>query len=261
MEQFYVLQELLRPLVRYCLRSSLRISDTLEALKHVFIEEAKLELKRRGEKVSASRLNVMTGIHRRDVNRIADGGEDTIKPSQSLASRVLGRWEQDVRFQTKAGTPRQLTYIGEKSEFEKLVKSVSKEIGPKAILNELKRIGCVTESGSKLKVINASASRDTDPSEGLKLLSRDLNTYATLVEENLYLIRKDRNHHYRTEFDDIYADDIPKVRKWLFEEGAKFHQKIRTFLAKHDREITPKKRKKEAKKKVVFLSASWTDMP
>ena len=259
MEQFFVLRELLRPLVRYCLRSSIRISDALEALKHVFLEEAQLELERRGDKATTSRLNVMTGIHRRDVTRIVEGGVEIVKPSQSLATRVLGKWEQEKRYQTKAGKPRQLTFEGEGSEFEKLVRSVSKEIGPKAILAELERIGSVERRAGKLKLTSTTVNRHKDPAEGLKILSRDINTYATLVEENIYQKRKDRNHHNRTEFDDIYVSDVPKVREWLFKEGAKFHTKVRNFIAKHDKEINPKSKDAEAGQRVIFLSASWTD--
>ena len=74
---------------------------------------------------------------------------------------------------------------------------------------------------------------------GYNLLSADLNSLARTVDENLSAPEEQKNLHARTEFDNIYYKDLPTIRKWLLEEGTRFHDKARSFLAQYDQDIVP----------------------
>ena len=226
-------------------------------MRETFVELAAEEAKRAGQKVTVSRLHVMTGLNRREVTRIHREGEPmAAKPN--VASRVLANWGFNKEFLTAAGKPRVLTYTGDESEFHKLVATVSKEVSPKNILLELERIGAIEKTKRGVKLVHTIEFVQNRPLDAYGVLARDIELVSQVVEENVFWGRKTRNHHSRTEFDNIYQDDLPKIREWLFEQGAEFHKKVRTYLASYDKDIDANP-EKEGGASVAIGSFSWTD--
>ncbi|MCB0335374.1 MAG: hypothetical protein KDD62_03690, partial [Bdellovibrionales bacterium] len=64
-----ILARLLRPALKLCLRHSMKLTELLELIKRELVEIATEQLEHDGEKVSGSRIAVMTGVHRKDVAR------------------------------------------------------------------------------------------------------------------------------------------------------------------------------------------------
>lgn len=91
------LSVLLRPLVSFAVRHSIKIQDCLEALKEEYIRQATADLSRRGEPVSVSKLSVMTGLHRRDVDRLKEQSAPR-KFGSDLLSKIIGQWQYDKRY-------------------------------------------------------------------------------------------------------------------------------------------------------------------
>lgn len=83
----------------------------------------------------------MTGIHRKDVDRLILG-ERKVDPATDVFTRVFGQWQNDKRF-SKNGRPKALDLGGEAVYFAKLVQSVSKEHNPYTVLFELERLGFI----------------------------------------------------------------------------------------------------------------------
>ncbi len=54
------LSSAMRAVVRYALRKGLRVQDVIDFAKDSFVELAAEELRQQGEKVTVSRLNVIT---------------------------------------------------------------------------------------------------------------------------------------------------------------------------------------------------------
>ena len=104
-----LLQSLLAPAIRLCLRRSIMFYDFVEIAKRAFVEIAEEELQRNQTKVNASRVNLLTGIYRHDIARIARTREAPLPQRQSLLATVIGHWEQSAKFKTKRGQPRVLT--------------------------------------------------------------------------------------------------------------------------------------------------------
>lgn len=247
---------MLKPILRFCLRNSIRAREILEAVRGALIELSLEELEKKGEKATLSRISVMTGLNRRDVTRILRQGVK-IDNQSNLVTRVLGQWEQDLRFASPAHKPKVLSYKGDKSEFKKLVKSISKDINPATMLYELKRMGAVEESKEGIRLVKSVNYFQQSPEKGLGLLSRDMNTFVEAVEENLFQTQETRNLHLRTEYDNIFKSDLPVIRKWLFETGAHFHKQARDFLSQFDKDINPTP-DKDGGAKVVLGAFSWT---
>ena len=137
-----VIPGLLRPVVRFCLNHSVKLGDVIDQLKVTFVRMATEELERRGESVSASRLSVLTGVHRKDISMILNDSAGR-RESKSVISKVLGAWQGQKRFLDKNARPRVLTVEGKESEFSDLVRKVSVDLNPYTVLFELERIGAV----------------------------------------------------------------------------------------------------------------------
>ncbi len=235
-----VLPHVLRPIVRFCLRYAIHLGVVVDALKEEFVTIAKEELARRGDEESASKLSVMTGVHRKDVSQIVSGSskrEDSVK-SLSLYARIIGAWQQKDRFRGKNKRPRTLMYEGVRSEFGELVRSISSDLNPYTVLNELERIGAVEKTERGVRLLSRAYSPRNDATAGFSLLERDMNDLMLAVEGNVLGNGKSLHHHGQTEYDNIPAEACAKVQSWLMREGSALHERARIFLSQFDRDLS-----------------------
>lgn len=139
----------LQPLVRLLVRHGVTYPAFAAALKRVFLDAAKDELQARGMARTDSALSLLSGVHRRDVRTLERAeappaarsrGQRTGAPL-SLVGEVAARWVSDKRWLDGRSRPRAL----ERVEFDRLVESVSRDVRPRAILDELLRLGAVSE--------------------------------------------------------------------------------------------------------------------
>lgn len=231
---------MLRPVLRLCLRHSLKLNDLIEIVKIVYVQVAKEDLQKRSEDVSVSRLSVMTGVHRKDVTRIYRNNDFRTR-AESLVSKILGAWQQNPHFLTKSGKPRTISVEGSNSEFTQLVRSVSADLNPYTVLYEMERAGLVKRTARGLNMVSGSHISSENLEEGVMLLAEDLNDLVSGVEENVFERKEVPNLHLKTEYDKIDPRALPKIREWLIEQGEVFHRKARKFLAEFDGDLNPKR--------------------
>lgn len=129
------------PLAQLLLRNGVSYGAFADALKPVFVTAARQELERGGMAVTQSSLSVLSGVHRKDVRHLADAAE---APSAGvpLASQVATRWLSESAYRLK-GKPRRLPRTGPAPSFEALARSVSTDVHPRTVLDELVRLGAV----------------------------------------------------------------------------------------------------------------------
>ena len=92
-----------------------------------------------------SAVSLLSGVHRRDVRELTRGQAAAAVPAQSgplgMAAQVVARWMHDPSFQTTDGHTRVLPRGGEGASFDALVAGVSRDVRPRAVLDELLRLG------------------------------------------------------------------------------------------------------------------------
>jgi hypothetical protein len=252
------LAKLISPLVRICLRHSLKYQDFIEVLKRTFVEIAEEELKRQAIDANISKISAITGIQRREVSLIYNSKELKVEPS-SVLTRVISQWRNDPRFSLASGKPRVLAIGSKQSEFSDLVQSVSKDLNPYTILFELKRLSYVEKTEKGLKLIARFHSTVKNPEESLKGLSRDMRDLLEAVEENIFSGEGIRNLHLRTEYDGIPDENIEEIKKWLLSEGTLFHEKVSAYLSQFDQDFNPSVNKSN-RNRVVLGSFSWSEL-
>lgn len=254
-----VLESMLYPIARFCLRMRLGFPEVVEVLRRMMIKSAVQTLTQRKERITVSRIAVMTGLDRRDVKRIyIDHQIPDIAPP--LPSRTLALWETSEKYCNREGKPRPLSFVDGEGEFADLVAEISTDVGAKSVLLELVRCKAVEFSGNKVRLKTAVQFKNADPERGFALLARGMETFGRAVEENVFQPQEPRNLHVHTEYDNVFAEDILAVRKWLLREGAKLHTRARKFLASRDKDLRPDS-KKAGGARVVLVTASLTELP
>jgi hypothetical protein len=247
---------IIRPVVLFAVRHGIKYQDFLEIGKSVFVEIAEEEIIKQGEKITTSKISAISGLRRPEIKKISEGHENL--QAASVISRVVAQWEQDPLFKTRAGKPKVLSYGEDGAEFNNLVGRVSTDLHPASILFELQRLDLaeITSRGISLK--SRHHVKIEDLVTGFRLLSEDIHDLISSVEHNMLADSEVKNLHAKTVYDNIYHEDLHTIKQWLLSEGAKFHHKLRNYLAKFDKDINLQKGKTPGAR-VTFCTFATTE--
>lgn len=140
--------QIMRPLARLLISNGLKFGQAEEALKHAFVEAGRRALQRAGTTPNVSRISVSTGIHRKDVKRLLDAGDErgeaALSHGRSFASELYTRWTADPAFRRRGRVLDLPMRAPEgRPSFETLARGVSTDVHPRALLEELRRLGLV----------------------------------------------------------------------------------------------------------------------
>src|SRR5690606_22515819 len=108
-------RQLLRPLVRILLRNGISWAEYAETAKMVFVEVAAKDFGLDGQRQSASRIAILTGLTREEVERVTADLSQRGQPSHAnlnRVGRVLAGWHQDPDFTGPYGLPLELDVEG-----------------------------------------------------------------------------------------------------------------------------------------------------
>ena len=250
-------RRMLRPAVRLCLPHSRYLGDLIELLKAVFVEVAEEELKRGGDQASASRLSAMTGVHRKDIARLQKS-QPPARYAEHVIGKIMVQWQHDQRFTTTRGAPRELTVEGKDSEFARLVAVVNGlNLSAYAVLFEMERSGIVARRHGKVALRHSNYVPSDDLRAGLQMWSTDVEDLGDAVTENLRGQQGVPNLHLKTQFDNLSRRSLPTIRRWFLNEGSKFHERVRRFLAAHDLDLNPELRGQEGGGRALLGTFSY----
>jgi len=230
---------LLIPVARLCFRYGISLQECLAALKTALLTVAREELDPKNETATASRLSIMSGVHRKDAARFLKGASsqrETIAP----AIKVLGAWNTKRKYLDRDGKPRALSAGSEESDFSRLVREVFLDVHPHTVLKELERLRLVEVSSNEVTAKNSSFVSSVADETTANLISRDVNELLLSAAENIETVGRRPNHHTTTRFDNIPEEHLVELREWVIKEAGLFHLKVRTHIAKYDRDVSDK---------------------
>ncbi len=144
------LERLLEPLVRVAMGFGVTFPLFLRVLKRIYIHAATAESRDSGVPATISSISVMTGLQRKDIGQIKEQIDRKLGPpaNVSLGARLIGIWSGAKTFTDEAGRPLPLPrFAGTHPTFEDLVRSVSSDVRPRAVLDEWLRLGVVEVDG------------------------------------------------------------------------------------------------------------------
>ncbi len=149
----HAFRKVLRPLVKILIRAGVRYDEFAEVIKGVFIESAIRDGLGRAGPLTRSRVALVTGITRGDVDRFVDNESLLAAPPPTHATtltEVLHLWNTDPRYLGPFGVPLEIDFDSTPDRcFVDLVERVDAKANAGVILEELRRSGVVTASGER----------------------------------------------------------------------------------------------------------------
>jgi Family of unknown function (DUF6502) len=141
---------MLEPLAGLLLSRGVRYARAEDLFKLAFVRASARAFAAQGKLPSISTLSVATGLRRREVQRLLDTEPlNASAPKMSLAAQVRARWTSDPHYLDAQGQPCRLPRMAPKGQpsFASLAATISKDVHPRPLLDELVRIGAAQEDG------------------------------------------------------------------------------------------------------------------
>jgi hypothetical protein len=184
---------LLEPLLPLLLREGVTYPRLSIELKRALLEVAPAVLLDSSIRLNDSSVSTLTGIHRKDVREWRSAGRP--RPQARTFGAVMTlftRWSTDPTYCDAKGRPLVLERKGGSGTFEALAASVSNDVHPRTMLQELLRLGVAelvegtSESGDDRVRLCADAfvPRDGTP-EMLQLLSDNVGDHLAAAVQNV----------------------------------------------------------------------------
>jgi len=132
------LARLLRPLVRLFIRTGITFPALSQLLRELYINVAEYDFALPDKAQTDSRVSLLTGIHRKEVSKLRGAGAPIHNTPATLSwsSRIIAHWLAAPAYTDALGAPRPLPRSGEAPSFEALVASITKDLRPRAVLDE-----------------------------------------------------------------------------------------------------------------------------
>jgi hypothetical protein len=233
-------RKLLQPLVRILIRSGISYGETAELLKTVFVEVAGRDFDLPDRKTSLSRIAILTGLTRKEVakqDEILRSGALNFDSNLNRVIRVLEGWHNDPVFTGPYGMPMELPFESPTSaSFAGLVRRHSGDMAPRAMLDELIRVGAVeqTASGAFKVLVRVYIPRDFHPDA--------LHRFGEVVRDfvNTYEFNMDKQPGKGRFERIVFADDglreelIPAFDALLRTKGYKFLLELNNWISAQD---------------------------
>jgi hypothetical protein len=144
----------LRPLARMAIDHGVQFNQLEELTKQAMVEAALQAVRDEVGTGAApiSRLSVISGIHRKEVKRLVETPDlSAVRSEQTPASEVHTRWATMPEWLDADGSPRALPRRPQEAgipSFETLARSVTTDVHPRTLLDELLRLGRVEINAS-----------------------------------------------------------------------------------------------------------------
>ncbi|MBI5920305.1 MAG: hypothetical protein HY847_01505 [Betaproteobacteria bacterium] len=184
---------LMAPLVTLLLREGVTYTHFAQALKQVFLDAAVPIIEEQHGRPSDSSISVLSGVHRKDVREWRKVGKP-LAPAKTLsvAMQVFARWANDPAYCDDKGQPQLLVRGGGPGSFDELASSVSNDVHPRTLLDELLRLGVVTIVDESKELASQRLRLSADgfvPKEGiaemLQLFSDNVGDHMATAVQNI----------------------------------------------------------------------------
>lgn len=232
----------LRMLARLLLRHGVSFKAFSEIAKRAYIESAENDFALPGRKSTISRVAVLTGLTRKEIQKL--GNTDTTSDAETLmrynrAARVVSGWARDKDFRDGEGEPRPLSFDGQDTSFSELVRRYSGDMPPRAVLDELTRVGAVQRAndGNVVLVQHAYIPRSSD-ADKLAILGTDVAELIDTIDHNLGEDARPRFQR-KVMYDNLPIEAVEKFRELGAARSQALMEYLDSWLSQHDREANP----------------------
>lgn len=228
---------LLRPLVRLLIRHAVPYRAFCDLAKRAYVDAALHDFALPDKKPSISRVSILTGLTRKDVQGLVNEPTDANPEAgerYSRAARVLTAWIRDPDFLHASGKPRALAGDGAQS-FAALVRRHSGDMPTRAVLDELLRVGAVRRRDDGLY---EPVARAYVPQSGvldkLDILGNDVADLIDTIDHNIQHGGDDPRFQRKVMYHSIDVQALPAFRRLGAVQAQALLERLDGWLAEHD---------------------------
>ena len=138
------LDRVFAPLAQLCLSKGIRIQAVEERLRLAFVQAARDTQPAASSSRVTSRISAATGLTRREVDRLARAPSIAAEAPRSPITELFTRWLSDPALRGADNKPTPLPRQGPAPSFEALAQSVTRDVHPRTLLDELCRLQLAT---------------------------------------------------------------------------------------------------------------------
>lgn len=241
------LGRVLRPLFRVVLRNHMSFKAFLDIAKRSYIEVAASEFAIPGKKQSVSRIALLSGLTRKEVQRLLEDRtayDSDAEERYNRAARVVAGWVRDKDFADAAGDPRALALLDDESpdqaSFADLVRRFSGDIPFRAVLDELLRVGVVEKLDDGTVQLKARAYvPEGGDADKLNILGTDVSDLIGTIDHNLQHGAAAPFFQRKVMYDNVPVEAVEEFRHLSNAQAQALLERLDKWLSQHDRDTNP----------------------
>jgi hypothetical protein len=197
----------LRPLAKLAVGRGLPFGDIVEVLKQCFVEAALAAHPGVAPHRAVSRISAATGLNRREVTRLMQGAGAEAPARPSPATQAFTRWLSDSAFLRADGAPAPLRLQGPAPSFESLAHSVTRDVHPRSLLEELTRLGLaqLDEADGCIHLLQTAFVPRADRDRMLSFLGDNVGDHLEAAVANVLV---DGSRHFEQA---LFADELSEA--------------------------------------------------
>ena len=237
------LARLLRPLIRLLLSHGVSFRAFADVARRTYVDVALNDFRLTGKKQTVSRVSILTGLSRKEVQRILHDNEpletETLD-GYNRAACVIAGWIRDRTFTDSHDEPIALPLENGPTSFSALVRRYSGDMPVKAVLDELLRVGAVERTGDDcVRLLARAYVPRTSEVDKLRILGADVADLISTIDHNLAHGAADPFFQRKVMYDNLPVEALPEFRALSAERGQKLLERLDEWLATRDRDVTP----------------------
>jgi hypothetical protein len=216
----------------------------VDIAKHTYVEVAAGEFGIPGKKTSVSRVALLSGLTRKDVQRLLDApavDDPEAGERYNRAARVVAGWVRDADFSDPEGNPKVLTLQEEAGHesFAALARRFSGDIPSRAILDELLRVGVVEKVGdSSVRLKTRAYVPESGNTDKLNILGTDVSDLVSTIDHNLQHGAADPFFQRKVMYDNVPVEALQEFRNMSGAQAQALLEKLDKWLSQHDRDTS-----------------------
>jgi Family of unknown function (DUF6502) len=208
------LKRVLLPAARLAVAKGLPFAVAEELFKQAFVEAARV-MPQDGAVPTVSRIATATGLTRREVARLAQDTPTPAAERPSLANQVFTRWRGERSLRDSRGRSKPLPRLGLAPSFEALAQSVTRDVHPRTLLDELCRLGLarLDEAADRVYLMQDAFVPRDDTARMLDFLGSNVGDHLAASVANA--LGEDRKHFEQAVFTKELSDESIDAAKKL----------------------------------------------
>jgi Family of unknown function (DUF6502) len=204
---------LLVPLAKLAVAKGMPCTVVEDRLRLAFVRAARQTQPNLLAHRMVSRIATVTGLSRREVTRLTQSAAAPPR-RRPVAAEVFALWSNDPQYRGARGRPRKLPRQGEAPSFETLAQSVTRDVHPRSLLDELLRLGLAAHDASddSVALVNDAFVPRGDTERMLGFLGHNVGDHLGAAVDNV--LGDGRQHFEQAVFaDELSAHSLEVMRK------------------------------------------------